>query len=299
VSAAPPVSIGMPVFNGERYLREALDALQAQTYTDFEVLIGDNASTDATREICMAAAAEDPRIRYLPSDENRGAAWNYNRVFHGTTGRYYRWAAYDDLVAPTYLERLVQTLDAAPESTVLAQTLTTLIDESGDELRPYDEPFEVSNGRAAVRFARVVRYLVKGNIFFGLARRSALEQTRLHGAYPSADYVLVAELALLGTFAVVPERLFLRRVHPQMSRAANTTLADVAEWFEPGTGSRAQPEVLRLFAEHVRAIARSPLGPGERTATFASFLVAWLARRRRATAVELWGLTRSRLGRRR
>jgi glycosyltransferase involved in cell wall biosynthesis len=299
VSAAPPVSVGLPVFNGERYLRGALDSLLAQTYVDFELVIGDNGSTDATREICLDAASRDARVRYLPSDENRGAAWNYNRVFHAGTGRYFRWAAYDDLVAPTYLERVVAALDDAPTSTVLAHSLTTFIDEDGEEVGPWDEGFDLSSDRASTRLAQLVRHLIKANVFYGLVRRSAMERTRLHGAYPSADYVLIAELTLLGPFTTVPERLFLRRVHPGMSRLARKGLADVAEWFEPGSGDQARPEMLRLFAEHIRLIASSPIGLGERATTLAVFLPAWLARHRHAMATELWNSSGRRLRERR
>jgi len=285
-SAPPPVSVGMPVYNGERYLQEAFDSLLGQTYVDFELLVGDNASTDGSAEICREAAARDPRVRFLPSEVNGGAAWNYNRVFHGSGGRFFRWAAYDDLVAPTYLERLVEALEAAPPSTVLVQSLTTFIDEDGKESGLWDEGFDLSGSRPSARLAQLVRHLIKANVFYGLVRRSAMEQTRLHGAYPSADYVLLAELALLGSFGIVPERLFLRRVHPQMSRLAHTNLSDVAEWFEPGTGGRVRPESLRLFAEHLRAIARTPLPAGERARTLALFLPAWLARYRGKMARE-------------
>jgi glycosyltransferase involved in cell wall biosynthesis len=285
----------MPVYNGERYLRPSLDALLSQTFADFELVIGDNGSTDATRDISQEAATQDARVRYLPSDENRGAAWNYNRVFHATSGHYFRWAAHDDLVAPTHLERLVETLDDTSPATVLAQSLTTFIDEHGNEIGPWDDGFDLSSDRASNRLGQLVRHLLKSNVLFGLVRRSALERTRLHGAYPSADYVLLAELALVGRFAVVPERLFFRRVHPGMSRIGHKSLAEVAEWFEPGTGEEARPEFLRLFAEHVRAIVRSPLDTRERARAFRVFLPIWFARHKRAMADELWGQIGGRL----
>jgi glycosyltransferase involved in cell wall biosynthesis len=75
---APRVSIGMPVYNGEPYLTRALDALLAQSFTDFELIISDNASTDATETICREYAARDRRIRYYRCNENHGAAWNFN-----------------------------------------------------------------------------------------------------------------------------------------------------------------------------------------------------------------------------
>jgi glycosyltransferase involved in cell wall biosynthesis len=295
--AVPTVSIGLPVYNGARYLQEALDSILAQTYADFELVVGDNGSTDGTQEICVAAAASDERVRFLPSDENRGAAWNYNRVFHATSGRYFRWAAHDDLLAPTYLERLAETLDASPPDVVLAQTETTVIDEQGERLRDHDDAFDASQADPARRIASLVRHLVMSNVFFGLMRREALARTRLHGAYPSADYVLIAELALLGRFTIVPERLFYRRVHPGMSRSAHLGLSSVAEWFEPGTGGSARPEFWRLFGEHLTAIRLAPLGRVQRLRVTGAFLPSWLARHKGAMAGELAQMARG--GRRR
>jgi glycosyltransferase involved in cell wall biosynthesis len=106
----PKVTIGVPVYNGEKYLAAALDTLLAQSFEDFELIISDNASTDCTEEIARAYAARDGRVRYERSGANRGCAWNHNRVFALARGRYFRWAAHDDLCAPTLLARTVELL---------------------------------------------------------------------------------------------------------------------------------------------------------------------------------------------
>ena len=111
----PRVTIGLPVYNGQNYLVETLESLLAQTYTDFELVISDNASTDRTEAICRQYAAGDARIRYYRNDENIGASANYNRAFELGRGEYFKWAAHDDLLAPTYLERCVEVLDANPD----------------------------------------------------------------------------------------------------------------------------------------------------------------------------------------
>src|SRR5688572_10868700 len=98
----PRVSIGLPVYNGENYLAEAIDSILAQTFEDFELIISDNASTDRTQEICEAYAAKDGRIRYYRSEVNKGSAWNFNRVFELARGEYFKWAAHDDYIAPEY-----------------------------------------------------------------------------------------------------------------------------------------------------------------------------------------------------
>lgn len=282
----PPVSIGLPVFNGERYLPEALSSLLAQDFTDFELVIGDNASTDSTEEICRSAAAADPRIRYLRSEANQGAAWNYNRVYNVSTGGYFRWACHDDLVAPTHLRRCVDVLDATGSEVAVAFTQATLIDEHGHPAGDWDENFDASDPRAHVRVAQIVRHLVLSNVLFGLVRREVIQRTRLHGAYPSADWTLILEWAMQGSFVQVPERLFFRRMHPDMSRFANRDLSSVAEWFEPGSGATVQPEFLRLFAEQCRAIGRAPVGVGTRLRTGATYVPLYLARHRKGIVRE-------------
>jgi glycosyltransferase involved in cell wall biosynthesis len=93
---SPQVSIGMPVYNGEPFIREALDSLLTQTFTDFELIISDNGSTDATEAICKEYAAKDLRIRYVRHEENRGASANFWFVLNEAVGEYFMWAAADD-----------------------------------------------------------------------------------------------------------------------------------------------------------------------------------------------------------
>ncbi len=103
-SAAPKVSIGMPVYNGAAYVCEALDSLLAQTYRDFELIISDNASTDGTRSICEGYASRDPRIRYVRQPENIGAVGNFRYVLSEARGEYFMWAAHDDFWFPEFVD---------------------------------------------------------------------------------------------------------------------------------------------------------------------------------------------------
>lgn len=86
----PQVSIGMPVYNGEQFLKDALDSILAQTFDNFELIISDNTSTDNTQEICKAYSAKDQRICYYRNEKNLGAAWNFNRVFELARGEYFK-----------------------------------------------------------------------------------------------------------------------------------------------------------------------------------------------------------------
>lgn len=107
-SAAPMVSIGTPVYNGAKYLRKALDSLLEQTFTDFELIISDNASTDDTQAICEEYARRDSRIRYVRQSMNIGAAENFRFVQQQAKGEFFMWAAHDDLWDRRHIELLLE-----------------------------------------------------------------------------------------------------------------------------------------------------------------------------------------------
>lgn len=270
------VTVGLPVYNGARYLPSALDSLAAQTYEDLEIVISDNCSTDETEEICRAFAARDERVRYIRRTENRGAAWNFNSVVTESSSPYFKWAAADDLLAPTCVERCVAVLDETDGRVVLVYPETKLIDETGDVIGDWEDGVDLREAAPRDRLRSLVQNLILGHPMFGVVRRGALERTHLNGSFPSSDYVLLAELALLGEIWQLDEPLFFRRVHGASSRNANASPDELAEWF--GADSATRREHTRLFAEHLRAIASSPISPGERLRCLATFLNVWLRR---------------------
>src|SRR5271168_953917 len=150
--APPRVSIGLPVYNGEPFLRDALDSVLSQTYSDFELIISDNASTDRTAEICAEFAAKDSRIRYYRNNENIGVDRNYNRIFGLSRGEFFRWVAADDLSAPTLLERSVELLDARKE-VILCYARSRYIDDAGGFLRDYEDKLDINFATPHERFA--------------------------------------------------------------------------------------------------------------------------------------------------
>jgi glycosyltransferase involved in cell wall biosynthesis len=234
---SPQLSIGLPVYNGERFLAEGLDCLLSQTFRDFEIIISDNASSDRTPQICQAYAQRDHRIRYFRNQHNLGSIANFNRVFELSRAPLFKWAAHDDLHRETYLESCVRLLDDEPDL-VLAHSNTAFIDENG-VVFPFDpgtgsyldpktgiqeitDSAEIGDRAAAAeRFWQVLSQARWGTHMFGVIRRQHLKQTRLHGNFYSSDRVLLTELALLGRFRSSPERLFLKRLHPNVSWTLN------------------------------------------------------------------------------
>lgn len=214
------VTIGMPVYNGERHIAQAIRSILDQTYRDFRLIILDNASTDRTPEIVESFARVDPRIVYRRNPRNFGAQPNYNLVFKLADSPYFKWAAHDDELYPTFLERCVRALDADP-SAVLATTTVEEIDDAGEPLRIYEPvPTVVTSPERLVRFR--ARVLSRGwcTEIFGLIRADAVRRTVLLKGCAAADLALITELTLHGRFVLLPEPLFRNRVHPRRYTAA-------------------------------------------------------------------------------
>jgi glycosyltransferase involved in cell wall biosynthesis len=109
--AVPTVSIGMPVYNGEAYIRQAIDSVISQTFTDFELVISDNCSTDGTEMICKEYIKKDSRIKYIQQPVNIGAINNFNFLLKHARGLYFTWLTCDDFLDASFLEVIVQYLD--------------------------------------------------------------------------------------------------------------------------------------------------------------------------------------------
>jgi len=285
----PLISMGLPVFNGERFLREALDSVLAQTYSNFELIISDNASTDRTQEICQAYAARDRRVRYHRSPENFGLAWNFNRVFELSTAPYFKWVAHDDVCAPEYVERCVGVLDRM-SSVVLCYARAVLIDEHGAHLEDCIDGCHLSSPRPSERFRDLFSNLRLSNPVFGVIRASALRPAPF-GSYVASDVVLLGELALRGGFYEVPERLFFRRDHPQKANRAYPSIDELATLYDPRNLGKLHLVHWRLFFEHLASIGRVPMSLLEKLCCYLCMakLFRW---RWRELRIELWTLAR-------
>jgi glycosyltransferase involved in cell wall biosynthesis len=259
----PRVCIGLPVYNGQNYVAQAIESLRAQTFADFRLIISDNASTDRTEDICRSYGRRDPRIDYQRSAHNRGAAWNFNRVVELADAEYFAWATHDDLHAPRFLERCVAALDAAPGA-VLCSPTSYLIDEHGEVLAPYRDSAVATAARPSARFREVLWHADGCHTLFGVIRLEVLRATRGLGAYPASDMILLAELALRGGLHEVGEPLLFWREHPQRATNVATSDSELAAWYAPANAGRPQFRHLTLFANYLRAIARAPISRAQK-----------------------------------
>lgn len=272
-ATSPRVSIGLPIYNGERYLAETINSLLDQTFSDFELIISDNASTDRTADICAAYTTQDHRIRYYRNEINMGAAPNYNRTFELATGEYFKWGAYDDPCAPTCLERCVEVLEASPEA-IMCYPKTVVVNEQDEVICNYiyEDGFDLRQEKPHLRLRQFFDIGILCHPVFGLIRRDTLVRTALIGSYPSSDRVLLGELALLGKCYEIPEYLAYRRVHPDNSFNETTTQAELWDWFNPNVDAGRLSMRQRVMVEYFRNIKRAPLTLFERNRCYAEVI---------------------------
>jgi glycosyltransferase involved in cell wall biosynthesis len=277
--AVPRLTLGLPVYNGERFLAASLDALLAQTFIDFELIISDNGSTDQTGAIARRYESSDPRVRYIHHHRNLGAAFNHNFVIEQARGEFFKWVSDDDLYAPDLLQRCIDALDSRPEI-VLAHAWTAFIDDAGRIINALDYPLTTDVPDAVERF-RSLLYTQGGDDFYGVIRMSVLRQVAPHGSHHLADRTLVADLALHGPFHNVPDFLYFRRDHPMRAERAAPGIRRRCTNMDPRRASRWRNPSVRLVAEYllayVAAIWRAPIGPTDRLRCVKE-LVVWIAR---------------------
>jgi Glycosyl transferase family 2 len=264
----PLVSIGLPVHNAERYLRNALDSLLGQDYSNLEVIISDNASDDATGQICTEYARRDGRLLYHRVERNLGAIWNFNRVFELAHGEYFMWAAFDDLRDPRYVSACVSALELRQDA-VLCATDTVLIDENGQEV---DAPLSAYGHHPTGRTARErLRRVARSSInldFYGLVRRSVLARVRPLISSWGCDVVFVLELCLRGPVLLVPEPLFSYRLFQ------GKTQQDLAVGLSGSATNERVPVCWScLTVELLRSIWLAPAGWVERLLLSAEFML--------------------------
>ena len=226
------------------------------------MIIADNASTDSTNEICNEYARRDPRIHYFRHPSNIGAPRNYSFLVGPARGRYFKWASGNDICDPSMLERCVRVLEQ-DGAAVVAYGATHLIDEYGAHIEHYTKDLALLDPRGSQRYRTLRQKQALNNAQNGVIRLDALRHTRLVGAYAGSDVTMMATLALMGRFVLLPEVLFHRRVSEGAfsGRMSKTTLG---VFLDPTSRSTVRFDALRTHADHFLSILGAPISWLER-----------------------------------
>jgi glycosyltransferase involved in cell wall biosynthesis len=198
---SPLVSIGVPVYNGEEFLRKSLDSLLAQTYQNIEIIISDNASTDRTAEICKEYEQKDHRIRYYRNDINIGVVKNFRRVFQLSSGEYFMWNGADDIRPPSAVEDCLSGF-ARNNKAVMAHGPILINIKGQKELIRVPNQMDLTHSSAATRVRAFVLGLRHIAMEYGLYRRSALAKG-IYGNHYGQDFLICLQMSLLGPIEYV------------------------------------------------------------------------------------------------
>ena len=212
----PRVIIGSLLFNHAEHVREAIESILGQTFTDFAMVLVDDVSTDATPEIAREYVERDSRVSYVRNDARLGLVDNSRRAFALARERhpeaeYFAWTSDHDLWHPRWLQQLVNVLDGNPD-VLLAYPLNRRIGPAGDLLKRKPWIFETDG--VASRWTRLrsgIRQMRAGNMVYGLYRAGSLARAGVYRRVVVPDRLLIAELSLYGQFKQVPEVLWFRR----------------------------------------------------------------------------------------
>jgi glycosyltransferase involved in cell wall biosynthesis len=275
----PRVSIGMPVYNSERTIEQALDSVLAQTFKDWELHITDNASTDRTEAICRQYAARDSRVHYHRNPQNVGLSGNYTKSFELCRGEYFKWLAGDDALSPELLGDCVAVLDENPNVVmVIPQPKTLEADGSlGDSIFGTRSTW---GHTPSERFRQLVDEFAQNNgatagvYMYGLMRSIVTrEQTRLIGDYLGADCVIMTEVALAGDIVETRGSSLYMRVGTSAQYMNNWDVKGFLNWYNPHHKGRLKEFVFshRRNLEYSRAAlnAKLPLPTKLELATYA------------------------------
>lgn len=298
MNTVPRLTIGLPVYNGEKYLAQAIDALLGQTYKNFELIISDNASVDATPDICRSYERSDSRVRYIRQPRNIGAALNHNFLVREARGELFKWAGADDLFARDLIERCVDEIDEHPE-VVLAHSWTGAIDSANEVMQTLEYPLATDSPSAPERFRSMLfrdgqpdSGLIRADDMYGIMRTRVLRRVAPQNSFYHSDRVLMTEVALHGPFRQVPEWLYFRRDHSARPQYATPTIRGWCANLDPRRNNKLLNPTPRLLAElplgYAAAIARSPLSGADRIKCY-RYLAEWIADRALPVTRQLLG----------
>ena len=259
---APTVGLGLPVYNGERYLEQTIRSILSQTFEDLSLVIGDNASTDGTEDICRSFE-QDPRVTYLRRERNLGATPNYNDLMDRLDSPFVKWCAADDMLAPTYLEKCVERLRADDRAS-MAHARPRVVGPEGEPAgewdgdRIYGHPDVIERWRALVQAG-------DWHSIFGLVRREVMDRVGVFPLYVNSDQWVLGGWLLHGPIAFVDEQLFIWRDHPDsFRRRVYADRAAANDWWVAGKKRIPLEGSYRALVHARRLIRGAPISDAAR-----------------------------------
>ena len=213
----PKVSIGLPVYNGENFLKYALDSLLSQTFRDFEIIISDNASTDNTPKICQEYVLRDKRIRYIRQNNNMGALWNFNFVLKQSNKEYFIWVSSDDKLHPEFLEKNIDILEKNKNvvcsigDVIYSDVINYEFKSNNDTKKTFRQRYVKSTYGTYESKVRTYLKFFQASMIYGLYRRDKLQKSiTINKIFLAFDLSIILNVLKYGDFHVIDENLLHR-----------------------------------------------------------------------------------------
>ena len=211
------VSIGLPVYNGENFLKYALDSLLSQTFRDFEIIISDNASTDNTPKICQEYVLKDKRIRYIRQNNNMGALWNFNFVLKQSNKEYFIWVSSDDKLHPEFLEKNIDILEKNKNvvcsigDVIYSDVINYEFKSNNDTKKTFRQRYVKSTYGTYESKVRTYLKFFQASMIYGLYRRDKLQKSiTINKIFLAFDLSIILNVLKYGDFHVIDENLLHR-----------------------------------------------------------------------------------------
>ena len=211
------VSIGLPVYNGENFLKYALDSLLSQTFRDFEIIISDNASTDTTPKICQEYVLRDKRIRYIRQNKNMGALWNFNFVLKQSNKEYFIWVSSDDKLHPEFLQKNIDILEKNKNvvcsigDVIYSDVINYEFKLNNDTKKIFRQKYVKSTYGTYESKVRTYLKFFQASMIYGLYRRDKLQKSiTINKIFLAFDLSIILNVLKYGDFHVIDENLLHR-----------------------------------------------------------------------------------------
>lgn len=213
----PIVSIGLPVYNGEDFLKYALDSLLSQTFRDFEIIISDNASTDNTPKICQEYVLKDKRIRYIRQNNNMGALWNFNFVLKQSNKEYFIWVSSDDKLHPEFLEKNIDILEKNKNvvcsigDVIFSDVVNYEFKSNNETKKTFRQRYVKSTYGTYESKVRTYLKFFQASMIYGLYRRDKLQKSlTINKIFLAFDLTIILNVLKYGDLHVIDENLLHR-----------------------------------------------------------------------------------------
>ncbi len=225
------VSIGLPVYNGAKYVGEAIETILAQDFQDWELIISDNGSTDDTPYICGEFTDRDDRIKFYPMQSNIGLFANFARVLSMANAPFFCWISHDDLRMPELLSKCLETF-GDDESIAMVYPTTEMRGKKGQGV--YPDRFQVDQESPVMRFRQIIWNLGACNMLHGVFRTDGLRRSRSmrKHLYRAFDNLILAETALRGKIIQIEDVLFIRRMTRDLDLSFEKRNADLINTYD-------------------------------------------------------------------